>query len=157
MSSNTTSAAGGAQTTRFVFNGDYKELEQVAGLLPRFSELYDGGLFYNADFAGRIPELAGPDEETGIYLLQGLRRSRINEGKLRAALAAGYAEITRGELNSQQRFESIILLGCGRDGRWTEYAGARIVFDDHGHAAGVLGKGKRSRGQRTIGRRVIAR
>jgi hypothetical protein len=144
----------------FVFNRDYNDTRQVEEFLPEFQRVYDdvarGNFAYDADFEGRIPGIAGPNERTAIYLLQGLRRERIQDAKVAALIEAGYQHVD--ELGAVEKFDHVVLYPTRRTGgSWAEFREARIVPDDNGKPRGVLPKGKRTHGMLVSGRAVLAR
>ena len=62
----------------FVWDNDYDNNEQVRPYYAGYKAVYDemaarGAYPYNDEFKGKIPGLEGPNEDTGIYLLQTMR------------------------------------------------------------------------------------
>lgn len=139
----------------FTFNKNYKDLEQVAEFLPAFNAAYAEGTAagrypYNDSFKGRVPGIGGEDEDTAIYLLQGLRRQIERDAKVSSYLANGYERIEH--VNGTERFKAVVLYddlhGGGRRGVWFEFASARVVAEAQVKATGAPGhivpKGKRN-------------
>lgn len=63
----------------FKFNGDYQDLTQVYPFFADFKKEYQklktaGQYPYNSSFKGKIAGIQGADEDTAIYLLQGLQK-----------------------------------------------------------------------------------
>jgi hypothetical protein len=143
----------------FVWNKEWDE-EQVAEHLPAFLAVYEevkrpGDFAYNDSFKGRIPEIAGEWEDRAIYLLQGLRRKRIMEARVRELEADGYRDVET--LDDLTRCEGVALVPTRRmGGEFVEYQDVRLVPRD-GRPYGVLPKGKRTRGYAVNGRRVLAK
>lgn len=139
------------------FNRDYDDVEQVAPFLPdfltRLAELEAAGQYrYNDSFRGSIPGIAGPDEDRGIYLLQGLERQRAQDAKVAELLARGYERVET--LDGVRRFAHVVLYPTRRGGgEWAEYRQARLVPRNGGPYA-VLPKGKRTNGY-SIGDRAV--
>lgn len=133
----------------FRFNKSYDDLAQVAPYLPAFlarlEELQAAGQYrYNDSFKGRIPGIEGPDEDTAIYLLQGLQRQQEQDAKVAGMVADGYRRIEA--LTEIQRFDHVVLVPTRRmGGEWSEFREARIVPRE-GRPYGVLRKGKRTNG-----------
>lgn len=159
----------------FVFNGDYRDLEQVAEWLPEFAAIRealvaDGRYPYNDAFKGMIvgianPERRGPSsgthEDTAIYLLQGLYRKRENAERIAAALADGCEPLDT--LESVTKFSRVIVYDDQdrmRGPIWQEWEDARVVpgtgpHQDRLHA--VLPKGRRTQGAPINGRNVMVK
>lgn len=143
----------------FTWNKDHKDLEQVAEWLPEFTAIREeittrgtrGGYPYNDDFKGRIPGIAGPREDTAIYLLQGLFRQRIMDFLVAGWLAGGFRRLD--SLDAVTKFPRVILYKDGGSGEWHEYLDARLVPEAKPRQAEVTGKisallpkGKRTNG-----------
>lgn len=152
----------------FVFNRNYKDLEQVAEFLPAFrerlAELERAGQYrYNDAFKGHIPGIEGPDEDTAIYLLQGLDRARENAERIVAALADGYEPLER--VDRITKFSSVVVYDDQdrmRGPIWQEWEDARLIPETNAHhnpgeICAVLPKGKRTHGHRVNGRKVMVK
>lgn len=145
----------------FRFNRDYDNLEQVAQYLPRFLEVLAeieaaGRYRYNDLFKGRIPGIEGPDEDTAIYLLQGLERKRRQDARVAALLADGYDFVEQPA--DRQRFSAVALVPVRRmGGEFKEYADVRVTLDAYGRPWGLLPKGARTRGVQIGDRRILAK
>lgn len=147
----------------FVFNGDYNDEEQVAGYLPAYMTVYNeitarGEYPYNDSFRGKITGLVADhkNEDTAIYLLQGLRHTREQQAKVEAMLAAGYNWIDRAP-GEPVRYTAIALVPSGRmGGSFSVHNSARLVGKG-GAPHAVIPKGKRTTGYFVSGRRVLAR
>ena len=68
------------------FNGNYYDRVQVEEFYPAYLAVYEelkaaGKYPYNDLFNGRIPGIEGPDEDTAIYMLQGIRLVREREAR----------------------------------------------------------------------------
>lgn len=145
----------------FVFDKTYANLEQVAPWLDAFNAVYDeilagGGYPYNDSFKGRIPGIFGPNENTGIYLLQGLRREREQAARVVALREQGYADVEKMVPKSKVAYSRIVLYSTGRGGQVIEHENARLVSDAQGVPYAVLPKGKVKRGYRIDSRKVLA-
>lgn len=151
----------------FRLTGKRWDSEEVRPFLARYSELREEGVFYNADFKGRIPGLEdSPDEDRAIYLLSTLWSIEREKARIRKALADGYrpvAEVwTPTKAGDRKRFASIITYKpgyySGGTGLICEYEDARLVVDEDGNPRMVLPKGKRSHGfEAGAGRTVLVR
>lgn len=156
-----------ATATRFTFDRDYKNQEQVAEFLPAFLVVYDeivasGHYTYNDSFKGRIPGIEGPCEDTAIYLLQCLKRSREQAEKIAALLAQGYEHVER--LETTTRYRHVIFYSPPGElrGEWQEWRDARLIPEGWetqkevtGPVQAVLPKGKRTHGVFCNGRSVL--
>lgn len=151
----------------FQFNRDYHDLEQVAQYLDAFTARYDeivasGSYTYNDCFKGKVVGLTAVDdknEDTAIYLLQGLHRKRAQDARVAELLGAGYEFVTKVEAG--KRYRHLLLVPEGRmSGALTEYEDARLVRNpyngDDTTPYGVLPKGKRTHGALISGRKVLA-
>lgn len=141
----------------FVFNKDYRNIDQVAHLWEaydaRHQELVAAGRYpYNSDFKGQIDGLVADDknEDTAIYLLQTTRHIREFEAEVQALKDAGYVEPEvkpRGII--QTRYASVAIIRRsyhgGRSGEVKVLPSARVVVRD-GVLDSVLPKGARTRG-----------
>lgn len=147
----------------FVFNKQYRDLEQVAPFLADFNRVYDeirasGQYTYNDSFRGRVPGIEGPDEDRAIYLLQQLHDLRLNEARVEAMLADGYELVER--LDGTTKFSRVALMpheGYVGTGPITEFTEARVVPGDDGRPRYVLRKRKRNYGTATYGGAVYAK
>ena len=84
-------------TTTFVWDKDYKNLDQVRPYFADFMAIYNAitGTKYNDLFKGKIPGLIGsPNEDTGIYLLQNLAGVEEVNARIAAFLADGGYRLT---------------------------------------------------------------
>jgi hypothetical protein len=135
----------------FRWNGNWGDKEQVRSFLAEYAALRESGLFYNSDFEGRIPALAGsPDEGRAIYLLSSLWAIEREQEKIAEARSSGYVKVERGEPDERRRYARIIVYRPGHyvggTGLLSEYEDARLVFDAEGAPLAVLPKGRRTRG-----------
>jgi hypothetical protein len=140
----------------FTFNKNYHDLEQVAEWLPAFDELRAAEIAanrypYNDSFKGCIPGIAGPCEDTAIYLLQSLHHQREQDARVERALADGFERID--SVNGIERFAKVIVYHPDRSGEWHQYLDARLLPEDNPRQAAVTGKihallpkGRRTRG-----------
>jgi hypothetical protein len=151
----TTSAP--AVTPGFVFNRDYYDLEQVADHIERYrqlrQEMIDAGRYpYNDAFRGQIPGIAGPDEDTAIYLLSGLLSQREQDARVAACSATamrrsqGRATWSASATSSSRR--PAAWAAPGRSG------GTRASSSARARSRGVLPNGKRTCGVLRMGRAV---
>lgn len=142
------------------FDKDYGNFDQVAPFLPEFmavlAELEAADKYrYNDSFKGRIADIAGPHEDSAIYLLQGLERKTAEDAKVTALLAEGYTHVDELPARSAQRYRHIVLYPSRRmGGSWAEYHDARLIERD-GKPHGILPKGKRTRGYAVGDRHVL--
>lgn len=139
-------------TAGFAFDHNYENREQVAEWLPAFSELRAamtarGEYPYNDAFRGLIPGIAGPDEDTAIYLLQGLCHRAEQGRELERMRAEGFRELEN--LDETTRFERVALWRedhyVGGTGRLDVLERARVVPRE-GRPYAVLPRGKRTNG-----------
>jgi hypothetical protein len=136
----------------FVFNKQYRDLEQVAPFLADFDRVYaeiraSGQYTYNDSFRGRVPGIEGPDEDRAIYMLQNLRRERENDARLAALLTDGYELVER--LDATTKFARVVLMphsGYVGTGPITEFEDARVVPGEDGRPRFILRKRKRNYG-----------
>ena len=87
----------------WTWNNDYGDLSQVEGFYPAYLAVYEelraaGQYPYNDSFKGRIPAIAGPREETAIYLLQKLRQLHKTEARLTEHRAGGWRDFDPAQL-----------------------------------------------------------
>jgi hypothetical protein len=142
------------------FNRDYGDYSQVERFLPAFmarlAELETAGRYrYDASFKGHIPGIGGPNEDTAIYLLQGLERVKAEEAMVAQLLADGYEYVT--ELDGPRKYRHVVLLRTRRMGEGTiDIRDGRLLPDSDGQPHMVLPKGKRTNGYRVSDRRVLA-
>ena len=141
--------------TRFVWDGDYKNHEQVrpymADFLAVYAELEAGSGTYNHSFRGRIPGIEDY-EDTAIYMLQNLKR--LDELAIRVAEfeASGGRHVT--ELDETVR-GTVVFYGFYMGGTgWQEYHDARLLARG-GRPYAVLPKGKRTNGHLVQGRVMV--
>lgn len=144
--------------TLFAFDNNYDNHEQVRPYMADFLTVYaeitaDGGFPYNDSFKGRIPGLADStdkDEDTGIYLLQNLRRLDREQARREEFLASGGVVIaeTVDDFTRKTRRGTLVHYGFYMGGTgWNEYPDARVTVDDQGR---VLFKEPRQRSWRTM-------
>lgn len=147
----------------FVFNKDYKDLDQVAPFWDAYDavyqELHASGMYpYNSRFKGRIPGIEGEDEDTAIYLLQCERHRREMMAQVEAAIGRGYVpyavyNFETGRLVMQKPFEAatqptrfagVVRYGwySGKDG-FAEWSDVRVV-QRHPSMLTIIPKGKRN-------------
>lgn len=133
----------------FVFDKDYNNLEQVAQFYPEFiaihEELVSQKTFpSNSQFRGKIAGLAGGSEDTGIYLLQQLKTTKMREYKILELQKSGYKQIT-SQQGGNAKYESVVKVGNDYSMAGTnEYPKARVWFADG--RMYIVPKGNRTRG-----------
>ena len=139
---------------------DKYDPEQVRPYLAQYSELRERGLRYNDQFKGKIPEIAGPDEDRLIYLLSNLWAIEQEKRRIADAKAAGFRRIRSGDGGSTKRFAEVILYRpkyyVGGTGEIVTVPSARVRFDASGEPVAVIPKGKRN-GYDARGAEVFAR
>lgn len=160
----------------FTFNNDYDDFAQVAQFIGDFARVRDeilsaGQYPYNDSFVGRIPgefnrakrkNVEGDHETAAIYMLQGLFRAWAQEAEALDLLTKGYEIIDA--LEAVERFQHIVLHPTRRmGGERAEYHDARLLPERVTRSGDVIAvptfvlpKGKRTRGYRISGRRVLA-
>lgn len=133
----------------YKFDGNYDNLEQVTKFYPEFiailTELEAQGIYpSNSRFEGKITDLQGDDEKTGIYLLQQLKTAKVRQSKIEQLLKDGYTKV-RPEAGGHKKFASVVKIGndMSRAGS-NEYEGAKIWFADDGMY--IVPKRNRTRG-----------
>jgi hypothetical protein len=142
---------------RFLFDRDYKNLEQVRPFMPAFLARYEelrlaGRYPYNDDFRGH-PGISG-DEDTAIYLCQGLRRVDEVAAKLQAALDDGYMVVEA--VDEPVKCASVIYYGWERGGAgWKEWRDVRLVPGLTGIA--VLPRRARTLGYNLLGGHLLVK
>lgn len=136
----------------FDFNGDYKDASQVKHLYDEYCVVFervrrgDRDFAYNDDFKGEIYGLAGADsknEDTAIYLLQGLRGTVRGAERVAALRGEGFMRI-ESMPDGQHRFDEIAIVDCFDSIK--RYPSSRLIVED-GRVRGVLPKGRRTRGR----------
>jgi hypothetical protein len=146
----------------FVWNRDYSDHEQVRPFLPAFSVLYEalearGDHYYDDAFLGLIPEIAGDDEGTALYLLKGLYRLEREHEQV-AEIRETHDELV--EINLERRFASVVVYRpgyyVGGGGRIDRYEAARVVPRD-GRPYAILPRGARTRGHAIGSATVLVR
>lgn len=144
----------------FIWDKNYRNLEQVRPYLAEYTALRAAGTFYNDDFKGKIPGVAGsPNEDTAIYLLSNLWRIEGETEEIAHAINDGYREIASSEKHEARYAEVIVYRPghySGGTGRIDRYTDARIRFDLQGFPVAVVSKGKR-KGVGVKGAKVLAR
>lgn len=147
------------QSPTFVWDNDYHNTEQVRPYLDDFLVVHaeleaDGRYPYNDSFRGRIPGIAGPDEDTAIYLLQTLKRLDELHNKVEAFLADGGERV---DSLDQTRRGTVVHYGFYMGGTgWNEWHQARLLPRD-GKPFAVLPKGRRTNGHYVAGGHVLIR
>jgi hypothetical protein len=142
------------------FNRNYNDTDQVAEFLPAFLKLLveiesAGQYRYNDSFKGRIPGIEGPNEDSAIYLLQGLESDLQQAAKVATLIRGGYVQVTH--LETPRKFAHIVLYSTRHNGEpWGEFHDARLVPRDDGHPFAVIPKGRRTHGFSVGGRAVLA-
>jgi hypothetical protein len=144
----------------WTFNRDYKDLAQVeefySAYLAVFNELRAAGRYsYNDSFKGRIPGIEGPQEDTGIYLLQNLRAVRELAAKIADYRAVGWRDVGRADLDGAPvRFAGIAEYGqCMGGTGWHEWGSARLTRY-HGSVMVLPGRNRTS-GHLVSGRLIV--
>lgn len=143
----------------FVFDKDYDRIEQVAPFYPEyeviFNELAAAGKYpYNSSFEGKIPGIAGPDEETAIYLLQQMRHIADMNAKVAEFEAAGGRPLER--LDEITRFTEVIWYGFYVGGAgFNKRQDVRLVPDLNGRPYMAIPKGKRTHGEHISGKVMV--
>ena len=135
----------------FVFDKNYNNKEQVREWLPAFSEIREEMTArqeypYNDSFVGAIPGLAGPNEVTGIYLLQCLYTIEEEQRRVAALYADGFKLLEL--LSARKRFSHVAIWReghyVGGTGKLNVYDDARVEPNVFGKPRAVLPKGKRN-------------
>lgn len=146
----------------FLFNRDYKDHGQVADHLPAYMAVFDeltaaGRYPYDASFEGRIPGIAGRDEKTAIYLLQGLRHLNELSAQVDAAVADGFSCLPPGNVGSEPvRYREVVEYGFYMGGTgWRTWSGARLLRCRH--SVVVMPKGARTNGHTVTGHLLVKR
>lgn len=149
------------ETTAWRFNRDYDDYTQVEPFLAAFltvhAEVAHGDLAYNDDFKGRIPGIAGPDEDRAIYMLQTLKSLNELAARVDQYLADGGERIEK--LSETTKFASVVRYGWYVGGTgWHEWKDARIIpHEETGAPRFVLPKGKRTNGHLLDGGHILAK
>ena len=149
-------------TETFVFNRDYNDEQQVAPYFDAYMKVYEeitarGEYPYNDSFRGRIEGLTADrkNEDSAIYLLQGLRHSREQQAKVEAMLGAGYNWIDNAP-HDPVRYAALALVPTGRmSGTLDVHHDARLI-GRNGKPHAIIPKGKRTTGYLVNERRVLA-
>ena len=130
----------------FIFNGDYKDLEQVQPFYDEFKKLKDGtvGFAYNDMFMGKILGIVGKNENTAIYLLQQLDTEYKRRSEIEKLHNSGYRQVVP-KTGGFERYENVVKIGNNYSSAGVnEYPKARIFFSDG--RMYIVPKGNRSRG-----------
>jgi hypothetical protein len=147
-------------TDNFVFDGDYKNLDQVLPFYPAYIDRYDlfkaqGQYPYNDLFRkGVVKDPASrKDEDAGIYLLQTLRAQLELADRVVQAKTDGYYELDTIPTD-WTKYAGIIHYGFYTNGTgWQQWLSARLC-----NVAGsvcVLPKGKSVKGYRLTGKVLV--
>ncbi len=133
----------------FVWDRDYNNNEQVRPYLDAYTELRAQGVFYNDDFIGKIPGVAGSaDEKKAIYMLSCLWHIEQERAQIAAALADGYVRLEQGKPGSVARYAHAITYRPGHyvggTGLIRTIESVRVTFWDDGKPREVIPKGKRN-------------
>jgi hypothetical protein len=145
----------------FVWDRDYNNKEQVRPYLDTYTALRGQGVFYNDDFLGKIPGVAGsPDEKTAIYLLSNLWHIEQERTQIAAALADGYVRLEQGDPGSVTRYARVIVYRPGHyvggTGLINTYENARVILAPNGKPSVLIPKGKRN-GYQVNGAELLVR
>ena len=140
----------------FVFNKDYRNVEQVRPFFAEYSAVRAeidgaGDYSYNDSFKGRIPALATTDdknEDTAIYLLQTMHQLDPHRARVAEFLADGAVDAESLKPGQTVRGTVIAHSFYTNGTGWTEYRDARLGRDAKGRLT-VIPKGKRN--PRSIG------
>jgi hypothetical protein len=132
----------------FIWDKNYDNKEQVRPYLAEYTALRDAGTFYNDDFKGKIPGVAGsPNEDTAIYLLSNLWRIEGELEEVARAINDGYQALPSGDPGGFKRYAKVIVYRPGHysggTGMISRYESARVAFDVDGTPFAVIPKGKR--------------
>jgi hypothetical protein len=145
----------------WAFNGNYKDLSQVAAFYPAYLAVYDemraaSRYPYNDDFKGRIPGIAGPCEVTAIYLLQQLRSVREMEAQVNERKAAGWRDFDPAELAGVPlRFAGVAEYGWYHGGNgFRAWDNARLTRYGQSSVMVLTGRA-RTRGHLVTGRLIV--
>ena len=121
----------------FVWDNNYRNDEQVRPYMDDFLRVYaeldrGRGFVYNDDFRGRIPALAGEHEDTGIYMLQNLKRLDELEVTKAEFLASGGRKVEVSDLTPGQTLRgTVVHAGFYMGGTgWQVREGARLRILD---------------------------
>lgn len=141
----------------FEWDKNYDNHEQVRPYYQDYlavrAELEAVGNYpYNDSFKGRIPGIAGKDEGTAIYLLQGMHQRDEMYAKVDAFLNDGGERV---EWLDEVRRGTVIHYGFYMGGTgWREYPESRLV-PRNGKPHMVIPKGKRTNGFSVWGGNVL--
>lgn len=131
----------------FTFDGNYRNTEQVVPFMADYLDAYAnlrlaGQYPYNDSFKG-MPALAGRDEDTAIYLMQGLRALAVLGERVEAARCDGFVEGVATD--TPVRYAEVIHYGWYMGGTgWQSWKDARLV---RFHSSPfVIPKGRRTNG-----------
>ena len=139
-------------TTRWAFNGSYKDRGQIADLYPaycvRAAELAASGTgLYDDEFRGCFGDVFAThkDESAAIYLCHIRRRDEAHRDLLEAFYSQGYRLLTRDDCPTPAatRFSSVVAVEPGSRPRVLD--GARVIWLEDRWPF-VLPKGNRSNG-----------
>jgi hypothetical protein len=135
----------------FVWDGSYKNHEQVRPYLADFLRVYDEverpgrGFAYNDDFKGRIPAIEGPHEDTAIYMLQNMRRRDAEDAEVAKFVESGAREVDVEDIPAGATLRGTIALHRFYSGdtglKFVE--GARLRRAPSGRQLEYVEKGKR--------------
>ena len=144
----------------WTFNRDYRDKGQVEAFYPEYlairEELESAGQYpYNEAFNGRIPGIAGPDEDTAIYLLQQEHSLRELDATLAARRADGWRDLPHEEItDTPQKFAGVALYGFYVGGTgWRQWDNARVRR--YGSGVMILPAGRRTNGHIAAGRLLV--
>jgi hypothetical protein len=153
-------AMGDSPMTGWQWNGDYKDLGQVEEFYPAYLDVLAqitgaGGYPYNVSFKGRIPGIAGPREDTAIYLLQVTRSVRDMQAKVAGHLEAGWRGFDPAEVDGGAvRYAGVAEYGWYMSGTgFREWPDARLARS--GTLMMVLPGRARTRGHLVGGQLIV--
>lgn len=150
-------------TATWTFNGNYKDLAQVDPFIgyytTRLNDILAAGMFpYNDSFKGHLGATfaTSKDEDSAIYLCQGVKHLIATAHKVNEAWNAGLRPIAIHDLSNQPRkFERVIEFGWYMDGSgFADYTNVRLL--EHHHTIVILRPRQRTNGSIVFGQ-VLAR
>lgn len=146
------------ETQPFKFNRDYKDRDQVLpywdGYLSALEMIDPGSVrrdagrtIYDDEFIGKVPGLAGSDDEqTGVYMLRNLDSIRRMMAEVEAFKARGAVEITSMEPGQVIKCAETLCWGWYVGGTGIQHLTDVRVVERHGKPYAAIPKGKRTNG-----------
>jgi len=135
----------------FVWDKDYNNTEQLRPYLADFMALKDSGLFYNADFKGKIPGLTNStNEDTAIYLLQRLADLESLRSRTQEFIDAGGYRLTERLPNPTERGTLVLTAFYVGGTGWQEVSSAIVTVAENGDVRFKLPRQKNWRTHRRM-------